>query len=191
MPRGTALDTWRGRTYVSVVGFLFRDTRVLGVPVPWHRTFEEVNLRLYVRREVAGEIRRAVTFIRELVPRRAIAAVARLAYNEPYVARPMRHHLPPHRPPRLLRHVRRPGHEVADRLDGREDGGQRGHRESLRRRPDAPTPAEVAGAGLLRMPRRPRPPGRGTVSGQRTPAGVRTLSVKVSSSRSAWFFSQP
>ena len=95
VPRGTALDSWRGHAYVSVVGFLFRDTRVLGVPVPWHRTFEEVNLRLYVRREVAGEVRRAVTFIRELVPRRAIAAVARLAYNEPYVARPMRHHLGP------------------------------------------------------------------------------------------------
>ena len=91
VPRGTELDAWRGATYLSVVGFMFRRTRVLGVPVPWHRTFEEVNLRFYVRREVAGEVRRAVTFIREIVPRRAIALVARLAYNEPYVARPMRH----------------------------------------------------------------------------------------------------
>jgi uncharacterized protein YqjF (DUF2071 family) len=91
VPRGTALDHWRGSAYVSIVGFLFRDTRVLGVPVPLHRDFEEVNLRFYVRRTVDGEVRRAVTFIREIVPRPAIATVARLAYNEPYVAMPMRH----------------------------------------------------------------------------------------------------
>jgi uncharacterized protein YqjF (DUF2071 family) len=91
VPRGTTLDDWHGATYVSLVGFLFRDTRLLGVPVPLHRHFEEVNLRFYVRREHAGEVRRAVTFVREIVPRRAIAAVARVAYNEPYVAMPMRH----------------------------------------------------------------------------------------------------
>ena len=91
VPRGTELDLWNGRAYVSVVGFYFRDTRVLGVPIPLHRTFEEVNLRFYVRRVVDGEIRRGVTFIRELVPRAAIAAVARLTYNEPYRALPMRH----------------------------------------------------------------------------------------------------
>ena len=91
VPRGTTLDVWQGTTYVSLVGFLFRDTRVLGVPIPLHRDFEEVNLRFYVRREHDGEVRRAVTFIKEIVPRPAIAAVARVAYNEPYVAMPMRH----------------------------------------------------------------------------------------------------
>jgi len=91
VPAGTELDLWQGEALVSVVGFLFRDTRLLGVPVPFHRHFEEVNLRFYVRREEDGEVRRAVTFVREIVPRRAIAAVARLAYNEPYVAAPMDH----------------------------------------------------------------------------------------------------
>jgi uncharacterized protein len=91
VPRGTTLDLWQGAAYVSLVGFLFRDTRVLGVPIPLHRDFEEVNLRFYVRREVGGEVRRGVTFIREIVPRPAIAIVARLTYNEPYVALPMRH----------------------------------------------------------------------------------------------------
>ena len=91
VPTGTRLDSWKGRTYVSLVGFLFADTRVLGVPIPFHRTFEEVNLRFYVRRTVNGELRRAVTFLRELVPRRAIALVARAGYNEPYTALPMRH----------------------------------------------------------------------------------------------------
>ena len=95
VPRGTLLDRWNGATWVSVVGFLFRDTRLLGVPVPLHRNFEEVNLRFYVRRQADGEVRRGVTFVRELVPRRAIALVARLAYNEPYRALPMSHELAP------------------------------------------------------------------------------------------------
>jgi hypothetical protein len=34
-----------------------------------------------------------VTFLRELVPRRAIACIARLGYNEPYTALPMRHRI--------------------------------------------------------------------------------------------------
>jgi uncharacterized protein len=95
VPRGTELDLWNGRAYVSVVGFHFRKTRLLGVPIPFHRNFEEVNLRFYVRRIVDGEVRRGVTFIRELVPRAAIAVVARLAYNEPYRALPMRHAIDP------------------------------------------------------------------------------------------------
>ena len=89
VPAGVELDRWSGTLYVSVVGFVFRDTRVLGVPVPWHRTFEEVNLRFYVRRDVGGDSRRGVVFIREIVPRSAIAVVARLLYNEPYRALPM------------------------------------------------------------------------------------------------------
>ena len=91
VPKGTELDPFRGVYYASVVGFLFCNTRVIGVPVPYHRNFEEVNLRFYVRRTVNGEVRRAVVFIRELVPRRAIAALARFAYNEPYRAVPMQH----------------------------------------------------------------------------------------------------
>jgi uncharacterized protein YqjF (DUF2071 family) len=91
LPAGVEMDRWRGTLYVSVVGFLFRDTRVLGLPIPWHRTFEEVNLRFYVRREVGNEVRRGVVFVREIVPRPAIAVVARLLYNEPYRALPMQH----------------------------------------------------------------------------------------------------
>ena len=92
VPAGTELDLWEGEALVSLVGLMFRDTRVRGVAVPGHRTFEEVNLRFYVRRRTPeGELRRAVVFIREVVPRRAIAAIARIAYNEPYVAAPMSH----------------------------------------------------------------------------------------------------
>ena len=91
VPSGTELDQWSGHAYVSVVGFLFLDTRVLGVPIPFHRNFEELNLRFYVRRDAGGEMRRAVTFVKELVPRAAIAWTARLAYNDPYRAVPMQH----------------------------------------------------------------------------------------------------
>jgi len=91
VPAGTALDLWRGRALVSVVGFRFLDTRVLGVAVPRHRDFDEVNLRFYVRRDLpSGETRHGVVFVRELVARLAVALLARLAYNEPYRAVTMR-----------------------------------------------------------------------------------------------------
>ena len=93
VPRGTELDIFAGQTFVSVVGFMFLRTRLLGIPVPFHRHFEEVNLRFYVRREVGGEVRRGVTFVTELVPRWAIAKVARWAYNENYTSLPMRHNI--------------------------------------------------------------------------------------------------
>jgi uncharacterized protein YqjF (DUF2071 family) len=91
VPAGTELDDWRGRTFVSVVGFLFLNTRVLGIPIPFHRNFEEVNLRFYVRRRAPEGWRRAVVFVRELVPRAAIAFTARTVYGEPYAAVPMTH----------------------------------------------------------------------------------------------------
>jgi uncharacterized protein YqjF (DUF2071 family) len=91
VPEGTTIDTWHGTTFVSLVGFLFANTRLLGLPVPGHRTFEEVNLRFYVRRTLSNEMRRGVTFIREIVPRLAIAMTAQAIYNEPYRALPMRH----------------------------------------------------------------------------------------------------
>jgi hypothetical protein len=91
VPQGTELDEWEGTTYLSVVGFMFLKTRVLGFPVPWHRSFAEVNLRFYVRRRAAEGWRRGVVFLKEIVPRRAIAAIARLCYNEPYVSLPMSH----------------------------------------------------------------------------------------------------
>ncbi len=93
VPAGTELDLLDGRAVVSMVGFRFLDTRLLGVPVPFHRDFDEVNLRGYVRRKVDGVWHRGVMFMRELVPRPAIAWTARLAYNEPYSAVRMRHTL--------------------------------------------------------------------------------------------------
>jgi uncharacterized protein YqjF (DUF2071 family) len=93
VPRGTELDAFEGQILVSAVGFRFLRTRIFGaVPVPFHSNFDEVNLRFYVRRlDGSGDVRRGVVFIREVVPRLAIALVARIAYNENYSCHSMRH----------------------------------------------------------------------------------------------------
>src|SRR5205085_7245522 len=93
VPAGTEIDCENGETFVSVVGFLFLDTRLLGLPIPLHRDFEEVNLRFYVRRKSADTWRRGVVFVSELVPRRAIALVARAFYGERYFALPRKHRI--------------------------------------------------------------------------------------------------
>ena len=93
VPPGTEIDFENGETFLSVVGFLFLDTRLLGLPNPLHRDFEEVNLRFYVKRKSADTWRRGVVFIRELVPRHAIALIARACYGENYLAVPMKHEI--------------------------------------------------------------------------------------------------
>ena len=93
VPAGVELDTFAGKTFVSLVGFLFLRTRVFGLRFPFHTDFEEVNLRFYVRRQMGGAEgwRRGTVFVREIVPRWIIANMARLVYNEPYLTCPMRH----------------------------------------------------------------------------------------------------
>lgn len=93
VPPGTVLDSFDGRTYVSLVGFQFRRTRLFGsLRIPYHSDFEEVNLRFYVRRRDDNEEeRRGVVFIAEIVPKWAVAHVARLAYGENYLCFPMKH----------------------------------------------------------------------------------------------------
>ena len=91
VPPGTELDRWNEKVFISLVGFRFLKTKVWGIPFPFYRNFDEVNLRFYVRRFEGNEIRRGVVFIKEIVPRWLIAAVARSVYNENYVALPMEH----------------------------------------------------------------------------------------------------
>src|SRR2546430_14176441 len=93
VPPGTEIDFENGETFLGVAGFLFLDPRLLGLPIPLHRDFEKVNLRFYVRKKSADRWRRGVVFVRELVPRRAIATVARVFYGENYLALPMKHQI--------------------------------------------------------------------------------------------------
>ncbi|HEX4758756.1 MAG TPA: DUF2071 domain-containing protein [Terracidiphilus sp.] len=89
VPVGTELDAFDGQTCVSLIGFEFNRTRVAGISIPFHRSFEEVNLRFYVKRDN----RRGVVFLRELVPRFAVAAVARLFFGENYQSVSMNHRI--------------------------------------------------------------------------------------------------
>jgi len=91
VPAGLEIDRWNGKVFASLVGFRFLRTRVFGLAFPFHRNFVEVNLRFYVRRIEGGEVRRGVVFVKEIVPRWAIAALARTVYNERYVSLPMQH----------------------------------------------------------------------------------------------------
>jgi len=92
VPRGTELDSFEGKTYVSLVGLRFARTKLFGsISVPFHSDFDEINLRIYVRRREGDEIRRGVMFIREIVSLPAVTLVARLAYAENYVTMPLRH----------------------------------------------------------------------------------------------------
>lgn len=90
VPHGTELDFWNDQTFVSLIGFLFLNTKVKGIGIPFHRNFEEINLRFYVRSRGPEGWRRGVVFVREVVPRQAIASIAKWLYNENYVACPTR-----------------------------------------------------------------------------------------------------
>jgi uncharacterized protein len=93
LPAGTELDLWQGKCYVSLVGFMFENTKVLGVKIPFHINFEEVNLRFYVRHNDNGVWKRGVVFISEIVPRPAIAFVANTFFNEHYHTCSMKHRI--------------------------------------------------------------------------------------------------
>lgn len=93
VPAGTELDTFNGKYYVSLVGFMFLNTKLMGIPVPFHQNFEEVNLRFYVRYQDAGTWKRGVVFVKEIVPKWAISFVANTIYGEPYVTHSMRHQI--------------------------------------------------------------------------------------------------
>ncbi len=92
LPPGLELDLYEGRSFVSLIGFLFDRVRLLGVPPPFHTRFEEVNLRYYVRRPMPdGSYRRGVVFLREIVPKPMITLLARALYGEAYATAPTAH----------------------------------------------------------------------------------------------------
>jgi uncharacterized protein len=90
VPSGLELDFWNGKTYVSLVGFLFHKARIFGLTIPFHRNFPEVNLRFYVARHADDGYRRGVVFLKEIVPRWGVACVARWLYGEKFVSLPLR-----------------------------------------------------------------------------------------------------
>jgi uncharacterized protein len=95
LPAGTVLDLWHGKSLVSMVGFMFLNTKVLGIQWPWHINFEEVNLRFYVKHFDGKQWKRGAVFISEIVPKSLIALIANNLYKEHYRALPMHHSVMP------------------------------------------------------------------------------------------------
>lgn len=93
VPNGTELDFWNGKCYISCIGFMFENVRVLGIKIPSYSDFEEVNLRFYVKRFEVGIWKRGAVFISEIVPKAAITLVANTLYHEHYRTLPMRHEI--------------------------------------------------------------------------------------------------
>ena len=174
---GATIDTLEGSPRVSLVAFEFRRTRVGGLAIPGHIHFPEINLRFYVRH--GGE--RGVVFIRELVPRRAIATVARLLYNEPYQRVPMACGADPSATACASGTASRRGSSLVVEGDSNpvvpEDGQRRAlahrplaRRRAAARRPHRPLQRRASDLGAARgHPRRPR---RRLREGLRTRVGV-------------------
>ncbi|WP_272150030.1 YqjF family protein [Tenacibaculum aiptasiae] len=91
VPNGTELDFYNDKCYISLIGFMFKNTKLLGLKIPFHINFEEVNLRFYVKRKDNGVYKRGVVFIKEIVPKPVITFVANTIYNENYETLPMKH----------------------------------------------------------------------------------------------------
>ncbi|MBP1771822.1 MAG: hypothetical protein H6P99_985 [Holophagaceae bacterium] len=91
LPPGVEPEPFAGNFYLSLVGFQFLKTRILGLPAPFHGAFPEVNLRTYVTARVNGQKRSGVVFLRELVPRSLVTLIARWGYGEPYQTVPLSH----------------------------------------------------------------------------------------------------
>ncbi len=91
LPPKTELDFYQGECYVSLIGFMFEQTKMLGMRIPFHVNFEEVNLRFYVKVKDGDTWKRGAVFIKEIVPKFAITMVANILYREKYVTLPMKH----------------------------------------------------------------------------------------------------
>lgn len=86
LPAGVELDHFDGKLFVSLVGFMFRKTSLFRIPIPLLGTFEEINLRFYVKRVEGNIIKRGVVFINETVPYKFVALLANKLYKEHYIA---------------------------------------------------------------------------------------------------------
>lgn len=88
LPKGVELDFYKYKTYVSLVGFMFKNTRLFGLPIPFFGSFEEINLRCYVRKVEGKKIKKGVVFINETVPYKIVALLANRLYKEHYISIP-------------------------------------------------------------------------------------------------------
>ncbi len=93
LPKGVELDYYKYKTYVSLVGFMFKKTSLFGIPIPFFGSFEEINLRFYVKRVVGNKVKKGVVFINETVPFKIVALLANKLYKEHYISIPTKNKL--------------------------------------------------------------------------------------------------
>ena len=91
VPPGTELDLYEGKCFVSLIGFLFLDTKIKGIRIPFHSKVEEVNLRFYVKRFENDTWKRGAVFIKEIVSKPLLTFVANTIYKEHYETMPMKY----------------------------------------------------------------------------------------------------
>jgi len=91
LPNGVELDLYNNKAYVSLVGFMFKKTSLFHIPIPFLGTFEEINLRFYVKRQEGNTSKRGVVFINETVPYKIVAWLANKLYKEHYSVIPTKH----------------------------------------------------------------------------------------------------
>ncbi|HKE19548.1 MAG TPA: DUF2071 domain-containing protein [Kofleriaceae bacterium] len=91
VPVGTEIDTFDdGRAPLSMVALRFDDSRVLGLPIPFARSYDQVALRFYVRRWLGGDRwRRGTVPVIEFVPVSALVSAGHVLYGEAYERRPV------------------------------------------------------------------------------------------------------
>lgn len=93
LPNSVELDLFNGKCYISLVGFMFKNTKLFNIPIPYFGTFEEINLRFYVKRKEGNQIKRGVVFINETIPYKIVAWMANKLYKEHYTVVPTKHEL--------------------------------------------------------------------------------------------------
>jgi len=91
VPPGTELDLWENKAFVSLIAFLFDETKVLGIPAIGNKRFEELNIRFYVTRVEGNLQKRGVAFVKEIVPKPLVTGIANLFFSEHYQTMNMSH----------------------------------------------------------------------------------------------------
>ena len=104
IPNGVELDFYHNKAYVSLVGFMFKRTSLFNIPIPFLGTFEEINLRFYVKRVEGDTIKRGVVFINETVPYKVVAWLANKLYKEHYMAIPTKNSIDIGNPAKKIRY---------------------------------------------------------------------------------------
>lgn len=83
LPKDLEADLFDGFAILSFVGFRFTDARLLGIKIPFHQKFPEINLRTYVKSK-KNPTEKGIYFISEMVPKFMTYFVGKFIFGEPF-----------------------------------------------------------------------------------------------------------